>query len=149
MHRSKGDTLSSFHSSVFLNRFVKLLKQEEAAMIQEGIKPEQETDVAQKQSVFQSLTKTLTDDLSVLSHESLLHMMNSLCQTKNLKSLKEFRLKSGELSIIEALVLKNFHAFVSLDITIPIMTIYEHGGNPVMILRQLNRMVNLSIFGKP
>ena len=75
--------------------------------------------------------------------------MNSLGQQSNLKSIRPIKMKQNDLVAIETKVITDFHKFVNTDITIPIMTLFQQEANPDRILKQLNKMLNLSLFGKP
>lgn len=131
-----------------MTRFIKLLGQEEVELIQEHIDPKKEFENVNLQNVYDDIMRAQLNDIKALDHDSLLHMLNSMTQAKNLKTIEPIKLTGDELSIIESLVLKNFHTFIGSDITIPISAIFQNGGNPETVLRQLNKMVNLSIFGK-
>ena len=59
LYKLKSESMSNFHNSVLLTRFVKLLKAEEAALIQEGEDPEVVLRSKDKQAMYESITTTL------------------------------------------------------------------------------------------
>ena len=86
LYRAKADQMKRLHNSVFLARFVKLLKTEEMNAIQ----AEQELDTAdgkERQTVYDSVCSQLADDVHMLDHDSFLHFLNSIGQQHNLKTI--------------------------------------------------------------
>ena len=88
----------------------------------------------EREVVYQQTVQKLLDKLNMLDHDSLLHLLSGLGQQHSIKTIAPVQLKESVLTQIETIVIRNFHKFVSSDISIPIMTLFQNGSNPVLVL---------------